>query len=87
MMLPNSRLSNAGPLLPNFVSSATPSANDAVVTTPIAASAPMRCRRVTALIASADARPQRPAPRTIGMPSSGAAAYPPKIACERPWPM
>ncbi len=86
-MLPNSRASNAGPLVPNRVSRATPSANDAVVTTPIAASAPIRRLRVTALMASAEARPHSPAPSTIGTPSSGAAAYPPKMACDRPWPM
>ena len=87
LMLPNSSASKAGPLLPKRVSSATPSAKDAVVTTPIAASAPMRRLRATALMASADASPQSPAPRTIGTPSSGAAAYPPKMACDSPWPM
>ena len=73
-MLPNSSGSNAGPLLPKRVSSATPSANDAVVTTPIAASAPIRRLRVTALMARAEASPHTPAPSTIGRPSSGAAA-------------
>ncbi len=73
-MLPNSSASNDGPLLPNLVSSATPSAKDAVVTTPIAASAPMRGVRATALMASAEASPQAPAPSRMGTPSSGAAA-------------
>ena len=61
-MLPKSRLSNAGPLLPKRVSSATPSAKDAVVTTPMAASAPMRFVRATALMARAEASPHSPAP-------------------------
>jgi hypothetical protein len=60
-MLPNSSASKDGPLLPKRVSSATPSAKDAVVTTPIAASAPMRRLRATALMASADASPHSPA--------------------------
>ena len=41
---PNSAWSKLGPLAPNFDSSATPSANEAVVMTPIAASAPIRWR-------------------------------------------
>ena len=51
------------------------------------ASAPMRRLRATALIARADSSPHRPAPSRIGTPSRGAAAYPPKIAWDRPWPM
>ena len=62
-MLPNSAASKLGPLLPKTVSRATPSANDAVVMTPMAASAPIRRRRVTLLMASADASPHTPAPR------------------------
>ena len=58
MMLPNSSASKDGPVVPNRVSSATPSANDAVVMTPIAASAPIRRLRATALMASAEASPQ-----------------------------
>ena len=74
LMLPNSSASNAGPLVPKRVSSATPRANDEVVTTPIAASAPIRRLRATALMSSADPRPQAPAPSTSGRPSRGAAA-------------
>ena len=62
MMLPNSAASKLGPLLPNTVSSTTPSANDAVVITPMAASAPIRRLRVTRLMDNADASPQTPAP-------------------------
>ena len=61
-MLPNNALSNAGPLEPNFANSATPRANDAVVMTPMAASAPTRLLRLTALMANAEAIPHRPAP-------------------------
>jgi hypothetical protein len=86
-MLPNSAASKLGPLLPNLVSRATPRANDAVVMTPMAASAPILRRRVTDVMANADARPQTPAPRSTLIPSSGAAANPPKMACDRPWPM
>jgi hypothetical protein len=43
--------------------SATPSAKLAVVTMPMAASAPMRRDRATALMMSADRKPQVPAPR------------------------
>ena len=64
MMLPNSAASKLGPRLPKTVSSATPSAKEAVVMTPIAASAPMRWARATRLIASAEAKPQMPAPST-----------------------
>jgi len=59
---PKSALSKDGPLVPNFANRATPSAKDAIVITPMAASAPTRLRLVTAVIASADAIPQRPAP-------------------------
>ena len=61
-MLPNSAASKLRPLVPNSANSASPSANDAVVMTPIAASEPMMRRRVTALIMSADTTPHRPAP-------------------------
>lgn len=63
-MLPKSAWSNAGPLVPNLLKSATPRANDAVVTTPMAASAPMRLRRATVVMAMADAMPHSPAPST-----------------------
>ena len=55
--------------------------------TPMAASEPITRRRVTPLIISAEATPQTPAPRRKLTPSSALAAKPPKIACERPWPM
>ena len=61
-MLPKSALSNDGPLVPNLANRATPRANDAIVITPMAASAPTRLRLVTAVIASADAIPHSPAP-------------------------
>jgi hypothetical protein len=86
-MLPNSAASKLAPLLPNFVSRATPSAKEAVVMTPIAASAPILRRRVTDVMARAEASPQTPAPSRTLMPSSGAAAKPPKMACDSPWPM
>ena len=40
-MLPNSAASKLRPLVPNSANSASPSANEAVVMTPIAASEPM----------------------------------------------
>ncbi len=61
-MLPNSAASKLRPLVPNSANSARPSANDAVVMTPIAASEPMIRRRVTALIMSAETTPHTPAP-------------------------
>ncbi len=63
-MLPKSALSNAGPEEPNLLNRATPRANDAVVTTPMAASAPKRLRRATAVMAMAEAMPHSPAPST-----------------------
>ena len=71
-MLPNRAASKLGPRRPNTANRARPSANDAVVITPIAASAPIARRRVTPLISSADARPHTPAPRKKFTPSSGA---------------
>ena len=62
-MDPKSAFSKDGPLDPNRANRATPKANDAVVITPIAASAPSRLRLDTALIARADAIPHNPAPR------------------------
>ena len=61
-MLPNRAFSNAGPLVPNLANSATPSANDAIVMTPIAASAPTRLFFTTTVIARAEPMPHRPAP-------------------------
>ena len=55
--------------------------------TPMAASDLMTRRRVTPPIISADATPQAPAPRRKLTPSSALAAKPPKMACDRPWPM
>ena len=52
-MDPKSAASKLGPRLPNFARSATPRANEAVVTTPIAASEPIRCLRATLLMATA----------------------------------
>ena len=86
-MLPNSAASKLPPSPSKNANSAKPSANEAVVITPIAASEPITRRRVTPLIMSADATPQAPAPRRKLMPSSVLAANPPKIACESPCPM
>jgi hypothetical protein len=55
--------------------------------TPMAASDLMTRRRVTPPIISADATPQAPAPRRKLTPSRALAAKPPKMACDRPWPM
>ena len=60
-MLPNRALSNEGPLVPNLANSATPRAKDAMVMTPIAASAPTRLFLTTTVIASAEAMPHSPA--------------------------
>ena len=62
-MLPKSAASKLRPLRPKSANSASPSAKEAVVMTPMAASAPIRRPRVTALIISAEATPQMPAPR------------------------
>ena len=87
-MLPKRAFSKAGPLVPNFAKSATPSANEAVVITPIAASAPSLLRRETEVMAMAEAMPHRPAPRKYRFAAkSCAAANPPKIECESPWPI
>ena len=68
--------------------SARPSANDAVVMTPIAASAPITPPAGDAVDHAAPRRrPTTPAPRKKLTPSSALAAKPPKIACDRPWPM
>ncbi|CAB4323657.1 unannotated protein [freshwater metagenome] len=48
---------------PKTFESARPSANDAVVITPMAASAPIFPRRATRPIMSAERRPHIPAPR------------------------
>ena len=86
-MLPNSAASKLPPSPSKNANSARPSAKDAVVMTPIAASDFSTRRRVTPLIISADATPHAPAPSRKLMPSSVLAAKPPKIACDRPWPM
>jgi hypothetical protein len=86
-MLPKSAASKFWPRRPNRAKRANPSANDAVVITPMAASAPITRRRVTPLIISAEATPQAPAPSTTLTPSSALAANPPKIACDSPCPM
>ncbi len=62
-MLPNRAASKLRVKLRVLLISATPTANEAVVTIPIAASAPIRRRRAVALIASADRNPQSPAAR------------------------
>jgi hypothetical protein len=54
--------------------SARPSANEAVVITPMAASEPITRRRVTPLMSRAEATPQAPAPRSRFTPSSALAA-------------
>ena len=61
-MLPNRAASKLRPFVPKSANNASPSANDAVVMTPIAASDPITRRRVTPLIMSADATPHTPAP-------------------------
>ena len=81
---PNSAASKLGPLLPNRARSATPRAKEAVVTTPIAASEPIRCLRATLLMASAEPTPQTPAPSMYQLEAIKLAANPPKIACESP---
>jgi hypothetical protein len=53
---------------------ARPSANEAVVTTPIAASEPITRRRVMLVIDSADSTPHTPAPTITFTPSSALAA-------------
>ena len=59
-----------------------------MVTTPIAASEPIRCLRATLLMARAEATPQMPAPSMYQLEAiSWLAANPPKIAWDRPWPM
>ena len=62
-MLPNSAASKLRVKLRVLLMSATPTAKLAVVTMPIAASAPIRRRRATALMSSAAANPQSPAAR------------------------
>ena len=85
---PKRAASKLGPRLPNFARRATPRAKDAVVTTPIAASEPIRCLRATLLIASAEPTPQTPAPSMYQLEAiSWLAANPPKIAWESPCPM
>ncbi len=63
MMLPNSAASKLAPREPKIEIRAMPRAKDAVVMTPIAASAPMRRLREIRLIASAEPSPHTPAPR------------------------
>ena len=62
-MFPNSAASRFTENRFTLLISATPTANEAVVTTPIAASAPILRRLATPLIRRADAIPQRPAKR------------------------
>ena len=62
-MLPNSAASKLRVKLRVLLISATPIAKLAVVTMPIAASAPIRRRRAVALMSSAERKPQSPAPR------------------------
>ena len=64
-----------------------PKAKLAVVMTPMAASPPMMRRLVTRPMARPEARPHSPAPMKKLMPTAAQMAAPPKIACERPWPM
>ena len=63
---PNTEPNNTASMLffacPYLFSSAKPSANDAVVTTPIAASAPISRRRAIRPMMIPDATPQIPAP-------------------------
>ena len=67
--------------------SAIPNAKLAVVMTPIAASAATARLRVTRPTARPDATPQTPAPTKKFKPTAAQIAAPPKIACDRPWPM
>ena len=62
-MLPNRAASKFRVKLRVLLIRATPTAKEAVVTIPIAASAPIRRRRAVALIASADRKPHSPAAR------------------------
>ena len=72
---------------PNSWTMASPSANDAVVTTPIAASDPTGRRRVIHPMSSAVASPHAPAARNTLIPINDANANPPKIEWDRPCPM
>ena len=60
--------------------SASPNANEAVVTTPIAASAPSTRRRATRAMSTPETIPQIPAPIKKLMPMTALAAAPPKTA-------
>ena len=62
-MLPNSAASKFRVKLRVLLIRATPTAKLAVVTMPIAASAPMRRRRATALMSNADDEPPEPGPQ------------------------
>ena len=86
-MLPKRAASKFAPRRPKSANSASPRANEAVVMTPMAASDLITRLRVTPPIISAEATPQTPAPRRKLTPSRALAAKPPKMACDRPWPM
>ena len=86
-MLPNRAASKLRPRRPKMANRARPRAKEAVVITPMAASAPMTRRRVTRLIMRPDATPHTPAPRAKFTPSRALAANPPKMAWDSPWPM
>ena len=72
--LPKSRASAFWPGDPYSCTRARPSANDAVVTTPIAASEPIGRRRTIPPIANAVMTPQAPAPRNRLIPIRPATA-------------
>ena len=59
-------------------------ANDAVVTTPIAASAPIRRPPATRPIVNAASTPHSPAPRRYDTPITDEIAAPPNTARDRP---
>ena len=78
--LPNNTASMLFDAWPYRFMSAKPSAKDAVVTTPIAASAPNTRRRATRAINTPETIPQMPAPMKKLMPITALAAAPPNTA-------
>ena len=84
---PNSTVSRDPETAPLRLWMASPIANEAVVTTPMAASAPTVDRVETRPISSAARTPQTPAPMKNDTPSTADTAAPPNTACESPWPM
>ena len=85
--LPNSTASMLLRAWPYRFNSAMPPAKLAVVTIPIAASAPRIFCRAIRPINTPETTPQMPAPTKKLIDITAEAAAPPKTACESPWPM